>query len=158
MKEIIRDLYENIYDQSLHRVKNRVGGLINAEDVVQEAFTRALTYANSFNERIASVGGWFNTILNNAAKDFKREERLSGMSTTDEELGEPADTTAYNNEMVEKVLEGMDESPYREILRLYFLLGYTPADIAKVTDQRPQSISNAVQRFKNEMRERYPEV
>lgn len=154
MKELIQQLYVDEYETMCHRIKNRVGGLINAEDVVQEAYTRALQYSNSYNEKLSTLGGWFNTILNNSAKDFKREERLSGM-TTDEELTEPADETAYTAEMVEKVLKDMDESPYREILRLYFILGYKPADIAKVTDQRPQSISNAVQRFKNEMKEKY---
>lgn len=158
MNEQLVQMFEKDYLHLCKRVSNRVGGMINAEDVIQEAFTRALKYQRSFNPAFSTVGAWFNTIMNNASKDFKREERMQGMAVPYETVSDELDDIMHRDRMVHTMIEEMELSPYSEILRLYFVLGFTRKEVSQVIDQKPQSIANAVQRFKNEMRGKYEDM
>ena len=159
MDNVIEEVYTAERSRLCKKVRNRVGGPVNAEDVVQEAFTRALQYQDSYNPEFKSLDAWLGTILNNAGRDFKKAERRQGMSagTSVDYETNTLEEDAIRTELVHRVLEDMAVSSYSEILRLYFLLGYTPKEISEVLEQAPQSISNAVQRFKNEMKEKYDE-
>jgi RNA polymerase sigma factor (sigma-70 family) len=158
MNEQLIDMFDKDYLHLCKKVSNRVGGIINAEDVVQESFARALKYKTSFNPAFSTLGAWFNTILNNASKDFKREERMQGMAVPYETISDELDEIMFRDQMVHKVISDMEVSPYSEILRLYFILGFTRREVAQVIDQKPQSIANAVQRFKQQMRGKYEDM
>ena len=158
MNDELTEMFEKDYLRLCKRVSNRVGGIINAEDVIQESFVRALKYKRSFNPAFKTLGAWFNTIMNNAAKDFKKEERMQGMAVPYETISDELDEIMHRDRMVHQMIEEMEVSPYTEILRLYFILGFTRKEISEVIDQKPQSIANAVQRFKNEMRGKYEDM
>ncbi len=158
MRDRLERMFNEDYLYLCKKVSNWAGGMINAEDVVQESFTRALKYAPSYNPDFSTVGAWFNTILNNASKDFKREERLQGMAVPYETESDQLDDIMHRDQMVHRVIEDMEVSPYSEILRLYFILGFTRREVAEVIDQKPQSIANAVQRFKAQMRDKYADM
>lgn len=144
--------------RELHkRVANRAGGAYNAEDVVQEAFARALKYWDTYDPNNKELGAWFNTILNNTLKDFKREELMYGMCIEfDENLYKGTELSLTNHHMVAKV-KGLIEAkcPHtRGILELYYLKGYKPQDIEQILDVSNKSIRMAVWRFKDEVKEK----
>lgn len=154
---LIEQHFNNEYRTLYKRVSRRAGGPYNAEDVVQEAFARALKYLPAFNPEKKEFGAWFNTILNNALHDFKREEMTYGMCLEfDEELidGEPMSQT--DKGLIEKIHQLMDEKPEHiaELLHLSFDFGYKPSEIAEITDSTSGVVRVTIARFKDEVREK----
>lgn len=151
------EFYLKNYRMFCKRVSNRAGGGYNAEDVVQEAFSRALLYWSSFNPEYKALGAWFNTILNNTLKDFTQAERMIGMSMEfDEELHEGigmSQTSAHTMKRIKHMINGKRDGT-KECLTLYFLNGYTCKEVCHVTDMKPKAVSMAVLRFKQEVKEK----
>ena len=150
MHKEIEQFYTDNYDLLCRRVNFRAGGICNAEDVVQEAFTRAIKYINSFDNSSREFGAWFNTILNNSLRDFKRDELTYGTCSPLEE----ADGETYCEEL--QLSEGQlkralvvlsDQS--REILRLNVTLGYTPKEISEVTGIPRKTVRNKLLEIKS---------
>lgn len=158
--QILEEFYKRSYNDLCKRVANRAGGAYNAEDVVQEAFLRALKYWGSYNPERRSVGAWFNTILQNALKDFSKEERMIGMTVEfDEELCDGLVMSQTATHMLRKVRELIESKDglTREILELYFLHSYKPRDIVKVLDVKVKTVDTYVFRFKQEVKEKLGE-
>lgn len=155
MTDIIEEFYVENREKLVKRVSFRVGGVHNAEDVVQEAFVRALQYRSSFNPEVQEFGAWFNTILNNAARAFKREDKMEGMTTT--ELTEPLEDDLAREVMsstIEK--EIADWKPVqREALRLFFTLGYTAREISEIMPYKIGMIRFIVREFSTFMKGKY---
>ena len=154
----LEKLFRTGYKNYVARVKNRVGGEYNAEDVVQEAFYRALRYRSSFDPSVHDFHKWFNTILNNACKRFKLEERRQGMS---EELTEQ-NGGLYELDMEEKDLQRKVEeeikgypNKQRDVLTLHYLRNYSWKDTAKVLDVTPNYVKVVSYRFRADFREKY---
>ena len=148
-------MYDEEYPAFVKRVSYRVGGMTNAEDVVQEAFTRALTYIEAARE-INSVRAWFTTILNNATRDFKQEERMDGM-VRDEPVTEPLDELCFKHELIETVLAEADKysMPENEVLMLAIRHEWKPREISKISPLNPNNIRVIIHRFKHKMRHKY---
>jgi RNA polymerase sigma factor (sigma-70 family) len=155
--EALTEHFNTHRDTLVKKIKNRVGGEYNAEDVVQEAYTRALTYQNSY-DASRPLEQWFNTILNNTTRDLKAEERRQGMNTEmTEEIEESlldAHETGFTGfgligEMINKLSQ-----PDRMICDLYFNKQYKPADIHKVVPNvNPTSIRQKIHLFKVAVKE-----
>jgi RNA polymerase sigma factor (sigma-70 family) len=154
----IENLFRAGYNNFVARVKGRVGGAFNAEDVVQEAFTRALTYRSSFDPERLTLNAWFNTILNNACKDFKREEKMQGMTEElTEQNGGLYDLGVEGKDVQRKVEEEIKDYPnkQRDVLTLYYLRGYSRRDVAKVLDVSTNYVKVLSYRFRADFREKY---
>jgi RNA polymerase sigma factor (sigma-70 family) len=156
--QVITEFYIKNQRELHKRVASRAGGAYNAEDVVQEAFARALKYWNSFDPARQELGAWFNTILNNALKQFQRDELISG---TCEEFNEQwhegtrlHQTAAHTLAQVEWIISQKPE-PLRKLLDLYFIKGYKPRELTDVLDMKNQAIRFQVMQFRSELREKF---
>lgn len=150
----IKAFYEENYDDYVRRVKNRVGGIPNAEDVIQESFARALQYKENFDPKIRELGAWFNTILNNATRDFKRTERLQGLST-DDGLTPTMETQMLDEELLAILAEELSELPDREAeaMNLYLVRGLSGKEVAEITSYSPNTIRKMAHEFRAKIRE-----
>ena len=102
--KLIEDYYRENFDSLVIRTINKAGGKANAEDIVQEAFTRALTYYTSYVPDIYEFGAWFSRILDNTSKDFHRVEKNKGMVIdVDEDLLEGLNTDPYLRKMLAEI-------------------------------------------------------
>jgi RNA polymerase sigma factor (sigma-70 family) len=131
------------------RAAARCGGAYNADDVVQEAFTRALQYFPSY--RGGGLENWFNGILLNAIKDFQRELRLEGMTNEIDET-DVKPTPLINNMDVLRdcglTLAKAEAPRTKEVLTLHFKNGYTATEISSLLDMPESSVSMSIFRFK----------
>ena len=157
---MIETYYEENRKQLLKRVSGRGIRQDLVEDVLQEAFTRALTFFHTFDKN-RNFGSWFNTILNNCIKDAKREDKMEGMVSS-EDVAEPvtSEDLEFNSllcERLEKELEGRAKQT-RDILYLYFNKNMKPAEIAQVVEANNKAVRMTIYRFKCEMREKYHDV
>lgn len=161
MREALEQLYRDNYQSYVKRICNRVGGIHNAEDVVQESFTRALQYADSYDSS-RSIERWFSTILQNAQRDFLREQRLLGMSLTHDE---PDEELSYDKiddtNLVARIEAEIDsyEEPHRGILHFLFVKGYKPLEVTHIVpNTNNRAIAMLASRFRKLMFEKYGEV
>lgn len=154
----IEKYYTENYNQLINRVKRRCGGVINAEDVVQEAFARAIKYKDSFDDQRRPYEAWFNTILNNSLRDFQRQERLYGMNLEFEEEKidgvSMKEIRATTGREIHRLI-AQQEEPKRTILNLHFNRNYTTREIAEVEDVPLGTIFTTINRFKKEVMEKY---
>ena len=161
MKKLIEQHYLDNYKRMVKILTNRAGSVQNAEDVVQNAFELALRYSGSFSPSIQPLGAWFNSIMNNALRKFKAEERRLGMSVEyNEDLDEPCSMLEWEGDMAKAILKEIERKklPLRQVLYLYFFKGYKPREIVCITDLNNNYVRMSVNEFKHLMRAKYGEV
>ena len=150
--KLIEDHYRKNFDRLVKVLGFRAGGRHNAEDIVQEAYTRALTYWNAFDMK-EEFGSWFKSIQTNAMKDFYQEEIKRGIvSDTMEGLGtQPVALKQLEaDELVKKI---NDTKPnVKKILTLHFIQGYRPKEISEMVPEKHRGVEEAIRRFRKEQR------
>lgn len=155
-KEVLTDYYFESFDTLVKRVSRRAGGVAQAEDVVQNAFLRAIVYLNNYNPE-KDFAGWFNGILFNELKRFSAIERSSGMSHDDEELTDSLEHTVYTGVLTEDIMKEVEEMPekQREIIKRFVFLGDSGKSIARGLKVNIHTIRKTVQNFYTDVRARY---
>ena len=149
--------YKDNFSSLVKRIKYRTGTTQAAEDVVQEAYLRALKYKGAFIEG-ANMEHWFSRILSNALKDYMRAEReYSGMDDIEDEEGEPVENENIPDSIKREIRFAISQLPdhHREVVELYYIYGYELRQIAQIVDMKYQTINQTIQRFKNALKERY---
>ncbi len=152
--QLIEDFYVDNREVLLKRLYHRAGTPENAEDVLQESFERALKYMSSFDAERQELGAWFNTIMNNTLKTFKRDERSCGTYVEfDEELADPIPMSQTNEDTIVRIKETINskQGDDRTILHLYFNEQYKPREIMTILDTNNKRINYVVNLFKLEM-------
>lgn len=158
MNEVLEEFYKAERDNLLRRLSYGAGSPEAAEDVLQEAFLRALVYQATFDSTKKELGAWFSTILKNTLRDFKRAEWLFGMGEEfNEDLYDPQEMPINESELVKRIYELVDEKEdhHQEILLLYFDKHYSHIDIHNITGIKHATIRQVVGRFKAEVIKRY---
>ena len=158
MNKVLEEFYKERRDDLVRRLGYGAGTQWNAEDVLQEAFVRALTYWDTFDPNQKELGAWFSTILKNSLRDFKRDEWLFGMGEEfDEEQYDPQEMQIPEGELVRQIYEMVEEKVpnQKEILLLHFEKNYSPKDIHNITGQKASTISQVIWRFKAEVKDKY---
>lgn len=153
---LIEEHYQANRSKLVKRMTFRSGTEWDAEDIVQEAYARAIKYVASFDGR--NFDNWFNTILNNSLREYKNSEKgFSTSSIEEEEELEGAPCNQYNKLIVEEIYEIINTKSENqiEVLTLFFQNGYTGRDIARITNHTYAATHQMIQRFRNELKELY---
>lgn len=110
-----------------------VGNAVEAEDVMQEAFLKALTKIDTYEGKV-SFGAWLKKIVINRSLDQLKKRKVKF-----EELNEkipdeqPAhfDLSEIQMEQLKKAIQQLPDG-YRVVLSLYLLEGYDHEEIAQI--------------------------
>ena len=143
---VVEQFYNDNFESLVKRVSSRVPNKEDAEDVVHDAFERALKYFDSFDP----------SVLSNALKDFQNREKLSGMHVELKEWElEPAEDDRAYDEAHEEILNLIQEKDgnRKEILTLYFMYEYLPREISEVLDVKVTTVRQYVWQFREELKE-----
>jgi RNA polymerase sigma factor (sigma-70 family) len=153
--EIIEDYYRKNYKHLVNRVLGRVpnNSRAIAEEVVQDAFVRALEYWRTFDQN-REIGPWFNRILAYSVRETIRKENGTPLSFDDEELflepfvlGEDVDIPPNIVLLVQKsILEQPEDR--REVLHMFFNLGMKTREIEECTNYNHSNIRQIIRRFR----------
>lgn len=148
--------YRENFNQLVKRVQSRAKTFWNAEDVVQEAYVRALKYQHTYIQG-SPFENWFSRILSNSLKDFINAEREYSSIDDLQEDEEGIECSSYPSSVKREVIEAIEElsSDHREIVRLNIVYGYDLRDIVRITDMKYKTIDQIIQRFKKGLKERY---
>ena len=135
----------------------RSGTQWDAEDILHDAYERAIKYAPSFNGD--DFGAWFRTILNNALRDHMNASKGHFISL--DEIEEEAITCPhYTDRIMEDVYEIIKSKPsvQKEVLTLHIKQDYSAVDISRITDYSHNNCKQIIFKFRKEMKERYGEI
>lgn len=133
----------------------RAGTEWDAEDIVQEAYARAIQYQDSFDG--SNLDRWITTILNNSLREFKNTEKGFATATFDEELMDGVDCSHYPDTVMREIYDLISTKSVaqKEVLNLYFKQEYSAKDISRITDYSYSTAHQIIQRFRNELKELY---
>jgi RNA polymerase sigma factor (sigma-70 family) len=141
------------YNRFLHSIAR-------SEDVVQEAYTRALKYWSTAPSPLedSTFGQWFTAILNNCMKDNQRTEAQHGAvaeSLEDEDtITKPSAIPAILFDQVVKKIEEHSEET-RKLLHLFFISQYNAKEVAQVMDMSPNAVRQTAWRFRGMIRDHF---
>lgn len=154
--DIISEHYIVNFDKLVKRAKWRVPNhsLYLAEEVVQEAYTRALKFFKAYSPERGDFGAWFNRIYNGCVADCIKSENgnLPSFDNIDENL-EPfiIDNNAWvPKDMAIRIKEGIEaqKPEVAEVLNMFFLMGMKASDIAECTNQSHANVRQMIYRFR----------
>ena len=156
MKEL-RHFFATDYDKLVKRANFRVRNFDDAEDIVMDAFRKAVEYWKSYDPEKRELGAWFNTILNNSVRTFQREKYMKHIEADpDVEIPvEDQEDVRDIYEHIQKDLKEVENEERRNVLHLFFNLGYSYQDIEMISEASIRNARYYVEEFKREMREKY---
>ncbi len=160
MKKLLTEFFIKEHIILVKRIRARGMQDADAEDVVQEAFYRAIKYKDTYNPKHQPIGAWFNTIMNNAFKDYRHANftgEYSFREDDSEEVYISADSDMISKRMVEEVKKDMYCKSDQEssILNTVLVLGYSYKACCQVYDVPFSRVQFVLQEFRKEMREKY---
>ena len=146
-----RDNYKRLVNHVANRVPNKSHAL--AEEVVQEAYARALRYYEGFDETRRPFSTWFNRILNNSCAACLQAEAGLPLSYDDEIEIEPyrlMEDNSFPFEVVVQIEEAIKAQPEerREVLNMFFNLGMKTREIAECVEFSHGNIRQIISRFR----------
>lgn len=152
----IEELYNKSFSQYVSRFTRSTGSEAIAEDVVHDAFERAMKYWDAYDET-QEIERWFARILRNSYRDFMKAER--GQLT--EELDEFAIQGVECDGLIRRIWKEVEalidvaNPVHKEILTLHYLKDYTATDISRFTDHSLSNVCQVISRFRNKVRTIY---
>ena len=152
---LFRILLDRYQDAFLRKAKRIVFNELDAEEIVQDAFTKIYLNAHTFEIREgATFTSWGYRILMNTAftryqKLVKEGQRFSSLDPEFEHyIGEQShDGLATKRDAVERVLEKLP-GHFAAVLRLHYLERWSHADIAAETGEQVGAVKARIHRAK----------
>ncbi len=161
MYQLIEEHFRNNYRNWVVRINHRVKNVPDAEDIVMEAYARALQYADTY-DKDKPFDHWFSRIVSNCVKAWKREQH--NQHAYAEEFNEnemnPVSDPSIKRDLMETLrveIEAIDDPMHVEILKLHYLSGYKTKDIVMITNYTYGCVNMAIHRFKYKCKDRYME-
>lgn len=128
------------------------------EDIVQEGFLRAWKYYPAFNPERSGIETWLNAILFNALRDYQNEAKSNvGVSkdvSPEDVLGDVnLSSDPELRELVQTSIENVKNEIHREVLYLFFILGYTAKETSQIVPKMTvTNVTTIVTRFREKIR------
>jgi|TARA_Y100000310_G_scaffold161131_1_gene161067 DNA-directed RNA polymerase specialized sigma24 family protein len=144
------EIIEQHYRTNRLKLVKRYGGGANAEDIVQQAYTNALSY---WTEDIDNFDHWFNTLLSNANKKFHIAEKQHGMVHQEDIMLPQSDPLVHA--MTAEVVDCITNHRYAHILRPFFVHGFTSKEVADQVPEKHANVRVIIHRFKQEMKKKF---
>jgi len=116
-----------------------------AEEIVQDAFLKAITNPEALNLKRGTLKTWLNSILFSTLWDYKRKARKEHVLFSNEE---PLDIGEHIEEKMSSLLCEVVNVFHRRILSLKFEYGYSYKEIADLLKINIHNVKKIVQRFK----------
>jgi RNA polymerase sigma-70 factor, ECF subfamily len=153
-------LLDRYQDAFLRKARSIVRNELDAEEVVQDAFTKIYVYAHKFEVREgAKFSSWAYRILMNTAftryqKKVKEGQRVMNIDPEFEQmLGERKEHSGFEEkrDAIDRILAKMP-GHFVYVLRLHYLEHWSHADIAEETGESVGTIKARIHRAKDAFR------
>lgn len=140
--------YKANYLSSIKKIMPYVSNYAVAEDIVQEAFVKALGCIEQYDPKKGEFKGWFTKILFSVLWNYKRDnKRIPNTIDISEVLD--SEELSYCDEIdLIPYLKRRSNKQHRKVLIARFLLGYSDKETAEVCKTTPENVRKVVQRFR----------
>lgn len=127
-----------------------------AEDIVQEAYARALKYYKSYNPDMP-FDNWLKRIMVNVLKEHKNTEHGFSSIQYEEEEHDGTVCTGFNERVILEVNDLISTKSLIqiEVLRYHFQQGYTAKEVSEITEYGYKTSHQIIRRFRQELKELY---
>lgn len=152
----IEDHFRKQRNNYVKKITRRSGTPEAAEDIVQEAYTRALKYSHSFIQ--GDLDKWMSTIIGNTLRDYMNAER--GYTPVEpKEDDELAPEVLYPRRVMKEVYDRIElmSKDQQEVLNYFFRQEYTAKEISEITFFTQNKCDKIIQKFRKELKELYRE-
>lgn len=154
---VILERYEKAF---LRKVKPIVGSMENAEDVVQETFTKIYLNASRFEiQEGATFKAWaYKILLNTSFTNYQKYKKSKSISFTPEMEEIIPDTKSRDfekEELKDQVISAFVRMPdiFSKVLRLYFIENFSQKEIAEMENVSIGAIKTRIHRAKKEFKD-----
>lgn len=143
---------ETLYTQQrrlfVSKVRPYVSSYDVAEDIVQDAFTRAVSCVHQYDKRRGPIKGWFTKILFSCVwkhlRELKKRPPMYDIETVLE-----SDLLAYEVEPdLRDYVKKTHNIKHKQVLLGYFVLGNTYQEIASLLGLTQDNVRKIVSRFR----------
>lgn len=141
IEELCDATWEPLYRFIYFKVQNRE----EAEDIIQEAYLKAISYMQKNNVKVDKCTGFLKTISINVLRDKWRKNKRQGIlinfdNINQEEIAiEDASEDMAKHQVIENALKLLNEDQ-RTVIDLRILKGYSVADTAKLMNKKEDNI------------------
>lgn len=149
---------EEFYKQNYKRHVKTISRILRwnkdlAEDVVQEAYTKAFQYEDTYDPARGSFNTWFNRILFNTLRDTQN----SFVHTVALHEGMEGDDKSVEYLLfIDGELRYVRNKKHKRVLELFYISGYSSSEIARLVNGVSQTnVTTICNRFKDSIREKY---
>jgi RNA polymerase sigma-70 factor (ECF subfamily) len=136
-QEAFAQLYERHFDRIYRYVALKIGSKVEAEDMTQQVFLKALRSISSYKWRDTPFSAWLYRIAHNQVVDYLRKKaRQTEMPLNESLVGSESDhekTTEQKLDMEKLMLATRQLTPaQQEVIALRFTSELSIAEVAKV--------------------------
>ncbi len=147
----LEDLYKK--DQQIFiRIINRyVHDPTVAEDIVQDAFTKACLVAAQYDPDKSGLKTWFNKILFSAIWDHKRKSKKCVTTVDITDYMDSLDISTPHDDVSESIkaaILAIRNTTHQTVLLSYYVLGYGTKEIEGVLGIKEANSRKIIQRFR----------
>ncbi|NQU88691.1 MAG: sigma-70 family RNA polymerase sigma factor [Mariniphaga sp.] len=142
--------YKSMYSVTLRIVNNET----EAEDVMQEAFLKALQKIDTYKGEV-SFGAWLKKIVVNRSLDVLKKRKVV-FEEINERKHDLEDYKMDSKEVdINKIKDAINRLPdgYRVVLSLYLIEGYDHEEISQILDISNSASRTQYMRAKNKLRD-----
>jgi RNA polymerase sigma-70 factor, ECF subfamily len=139
-RQAVRFLYLRYADNVFGYARSIVRNEHDAEDIVQQVFTRMLTAIQNYEERSVPFSAWLLRIAHNMSIDHIR--RRSSVCEEPEVMAAPETPAVESHHLRDAIRDALSElpDPQREIVVLRHVAGLSPREIAERLGRSEDSV------------------
>lgn len=141
----LETLYRDYYQQFIYKIYPYLHSYDVAEEVVQEAFAKAMIKINTYNPNKGGIKNWFHSILFNTMWAYKRAVKKTLPSNGSDELEQVLQNDPPD---YEALFSSVKNDFHRKILITYFMMGYSYKEVSEVMGVGRYNVRKIIQRFK----------
>ena len=155
----VKDLYLRVYQDKFRKIRGIFKNSSDAEDALQSAFERMLTFWYTYDDSLGTLESWFNVVLRNCIYQTLLFHKTQGI-TFEDKHAESYDANYSDWILIDDIKKHIKkENPkHQAVLTCHFIHGLGTKDIVSIVGLNKSNIDKILQRFRKKIRERYEDI
>lgn len=137
-KRYVRKIYPYVHNQEV------------CEDIVQEAFSKAISKLHTYNPKRGGLSTWFNSVLFSVLWNYKRSLRKDPTMVNILDYLECDELCYYEDRELFDIIDKVKNRMHQKVLVSNFVLGYSHQETATNLNITQDNVRKIVQRFRGD--------